>query len=510
MQDIRRGRAEGAPGGGDLLLRHDHFLHAELAGEDARVRRARAAEGEEHEVARIETLLHGRLADDVGHLELGDPGDSARRLHERNAERRCDALHRVHRLPPVELDAPAEKIVRIDGPEHDIGVGDGGNGPALAVADRPGVGARRFRAHRKRLRGRIDARKRPAARADRLDVDLGQEVFVLGDVGNEGVGGLPAVDDSDVERRSAHVGGDDVRNIHELAEVQGTGHARHRARVEREERRPDRTVHRDRAAAALRDLKRLRVAGFLQLPVQVAQVFRHHRPDVGVQRGRRDALVLAPLGSDIGRAADEQIRSDLPDHLLHALFVPRKLERPEKTHGDGLDAGFDQALDRGLGFGLVQRNDHLAEAVDALRHALDQALGHDRHRLLAGGEVNHLGDIARGDAARAAHDVDRVLVAPRRDQADARAFSLDQRVRADRGAVGEHRDLAAELFEREAEPLGRHAHRGEHALGEIGWGGRGFRRGDVAVTIEDHAIGESAADVHSDQKPRHFCSIPLG
>src|SRR6266571_2252430 len=76
-----------------------------------------AAEGEQHEVARVEAFLHGRLADDVGHLELGDPGDAARSFHERKAERRCDALHRVHRLLPVELDAPAEKIIRVDRPE---------------------------------------------------------------------------------------------------------------------------------------------------------------------------------------------------------------------------------------------------------------------------------------------------------------------------------------------------------------------------------------------------------
>ncbi len=83
VQDIGGGRAEGAPGRGDLLLRDDHFLHPELAGEHARVRRARPAESKEDEVARIEALLHGRLADDVGHLELGDPRDAARGLHER-------------------------------------------------------------------------------------------------------------------------------------------------------------------------------------------------------------------------------------------------------------------------------------------------------------------------------------------------------------------------------------------------------------------------------------------
>jgi hypothetical protein len=34
---------------------------------------------EEHEVAGIESLFDGHLADDVGHLELGDLRDSRRR-----------------------------------------------------------------------------------------------------------------------------------------------------------------------------------------------------------------------------------------------------------------------------------------------------------------------------------------------------------------------------------------------------------------------------------------------
>src|SRR5436309_3028334 len=122
MQDVRGGRPEGAPGGGDFLLRDYDSLHPELVGENTCVRGARAAEREQHEVARIESLLDGHLADDVCHLELGDPGDAARRLHERELKRSRDALYRCDGFFTIEPHAPAQKILRIDGAEHDVGI----------------------------------------------------------------------------------------------------------------------------------------------------------------------------------------------------------------------------------------------------------------------------------------------------------------------------------------------------------------------------------------------------
>src|SRR5258707_1143488 len=62
VQDVGGSSAERAPRGSDLFLRDDHLLHAELVGKHTRMRRARTAECEEHEVPRIEPLFDGHLA----------------------------------------------------------------------------------------------------------------------------------------------------------------------------------------------------------------------------------------------------------------------------------------------------------------------------------------------------------------------------------------------------------------------------------------------------------------
>ncbi len=117
-------------------------------------------------------------------------------------------------------------------------------------------------------------------------------------------------------------------------------------------------------------------------------------------------------------------------------------ERPQEADGDGLDAFGDEAVDRGLRLVLVQRHDHGAEAIDPLRHALDEALGHDRLGLLAFGEMHDQAHVAALQPARAAHDVDDVVVALGGDEPDLCAALLHDRVGADGGAVRQERDLA--------------------------------------------------------------------
>src|SRR4029079_5636853 len=104
--------AKSAPGRGDLLLRDDDLLDAELAREHAGMRGARAAAREEHEVARIEPLLHRHLADDVRHLEFGDARDAGGGLVQAEPERPRDALDGGCGLGAIEIFTPAREGVR--------------------------------------------------------------------------------------------------------------------------------------------------------------------------------------------------------------------------------------------------------------------------------------------------------------------------------------------------------------------------------------------------------------
>ena len=108
---------------------------------------------------------------------------------------------RMHR-PPAAL--------RVEPPEHQIGVGDGRLGAAAAVADRAGIGAGAFRADLDQAGG-IDAGDRAAAGADRVHLDHRHvdrhRIFDLDLVGD---GRLGIADQRDIGRGAAHVVGDEV------------------------------------------------------------------------------------------------------------------------------------------------------------------------------------------------------------------------------------------------------------------------------------------------------------
>ena len=168
-----------------------------------------------------------------------------------------------------------------------------------------------------------------------------------------------------------------------------------------------------------------------------------------------------------------------------------------------LDAFADQAADGGLGLRLVERHHHLAEAVDALGDAGDEALRHDRIGLLALREMHDLAHVAAADAARAAHDVDDVVVPARGDEADPRAALLHHGVGADGGAVRQQRHLGVEAIGIETKPSGGAVDGVDHALREIIGGGGRLGRGDGAAFVDHDTVGEGAADIDTDQIRAH-------
>ena len=128
-------------------------------------KRTRAAIGEQHEIAGIETALGGDAFDGIGHRGRGNAQNAVGGLDRAQPERIADpALERALGGGHVELHLAAEKAIRAEPAEHQIGVGHGRLGAAEPVAGRPRRSAGALRAEPQRAV--VDARDRAAAGAD--------------------------------------------------------------------------------------------------------------------------------------------------------------------------------------------------------------------------------------------------------------------------------------------------------------------------------------------------------
>ena len=435
--------------------------------------------------------------DEVRHLELDDLGDPGRACVDVHPEPVRHPLDGAPGGGEVEPHGAAREVVGVEASEHQIRVRHRGHVAAPAVADRAGLGPGALRADPEGARHLVDPDHAPAPAPDRLDVHLRQVVLVLVHLAPERVGGLAAVDDPDVERGAAHVGGDDVLVAHRPGRVPRAHHPRDRPRVEGEERRAARDLDGDGAARGLGDLERGAVSRPREPPLDVREVARGDRPHVGVEARGGGSLVLAPLGHELVGAGDEEARGEVPDDVPHPALVRGLEERPQEADRDRLHVLGEQLANGRLGLRLVEGHDDLPEAVHALGDAANEALRHDRARLLAFRDVHHLAHFAAVEPARAPHDVDDVVVPAGGDEADPGAPLLDDRVRADGGAVGYERGVREKLPDRLPDLAGRRFERVHEALGEVA-----RRRGRLgahhpAPVVDDHAVGKRSPDVEA-------------
>ena len=214
--------------------RDQQLRNGELARQRRRMQGTRAAEREQHEVARIVAARERNHADRARHLVVGDAQyrrcGCGRIQPERLADFfQDDRAHFGERHRPVH----GEQLFRIEPPQDQVGIGDGRIDAAAAVADRAGRGAGRFRADLQHA-GLIDEGDRPAAGADGVHVHHGHMdghgVFQLQ---LRGHGGHAFLDQRHVGGGAAHVVGD-----HVLVAGGGRGvgrghHARGRTRHDR-------------------------------------------------------------------------------------------------------------------------------------------------------------------------------------------------------------------------------------------------------------------------------------
>jgi hypothetical protein len=187
----------------------------------------------------------------------------------------------------------------------------------------------------------------------------------------------------------------------------------------------------------------VRVARAQEALLEAGQICVHQRLEIRVQHRGREALELAVLGHDVGRARHGQPGALALGRIGHRVLVLRIQIRVEHADGDGLGARVECGVEGAVDGGHVERHQHRAVGIQPLGHleavlALDDGLG-----------PHEGGHEERGDIALGAADLDEVAKARGGEDGHARAPALEHGIGAHGGAV----DHAPDVRARDAEGL---------------------------------------------------------
>ena len=211
---------------------HHHLPDPQLRGVPAAVHRPGTALHEQHEVPGVVAALHRGPPDQVRHLRVGDAVEPAGRLGEAHPQRVRHLLpDRPLRRLPVQPHAPAQEVVGVQEPQHQIDIRDRGLGAAEAVARRPRLGPRPLRPHLHEPLLFVHPADAAAARADGLHPDLGGQDGVAQDHRAVVLFDAPVPHQAHLEGGPAHVGDQDIGLVDLVAEVLAAHHARRRPRL---------------------------------------------------------------------------------------------------------------------------------------------------------------------------------------------------------------------------------------------------------------------------------------
>jgi hypothetical protein len=174
-------------------------------------------------------------------------------------------------------------------------------------------------------------------------------------------------------------------------------------------------------------------------------------------------------------------------------------ERPQQADRERLNSGRSQLVDRGLRASDIEGYEHLAGLVHALGDGANELRRHNGRRRLH--QVRHVDLLPLGeprDLLAHAADGDGLLMALRHDEAGANAAALGQSVSAHRRAVHKGNRALEERGYRRVQAGGGSGQTIHDADGRIRFGGQRFGKKAESFVSLQHAVGEGAADVHSD------------
>ncbi len=474
-------RREHARRGGD-----QHLAHAQFARQEASQHRSGAAERQQREVARVDALARGKLADLAVHAGDRHLDDGLGSLLEPAPELRRDRADGGARL----LDVDGHRVITDVAVADDAADGEGvGHGRPRAAAPVAGGTGRRSRAlgpdrQDAELADRGDRTAAVADRGHRNGRDVDREVshhFA------RAVGRRAVDDDGDIGRGPADVEAQDLVEPGLARDEAGADDTGGRAGEQHLQACRLAELGRHDPAVRLGHHGLGGDAGLLQGRLQGREVARHDRLHVAVDRGRGGALIFANDRPHVAGAEHRHARGPLADQPLGLPFVGRIAIGMQQRQHDPLGAQFDGLVERAAQAGVVERPVHGSVRQYPFPHrqhavARDQRLGPSRHQVVG---IGHL-------EPRQFQHVDEIL---RREQAEADALALNHRVDADGGAVREIADVLG--VDAEAAPELRQAGN-DLAAGLLRRRQYLQCRQAARRFVQGAEIREGAADVHAD------------
>ena len=466
--------------------RDQELRNPEFARERRGVQRPRAAEGKEHEVARIVSARKRHHADRARHLVVRNAHDRRRHVHRIEPERLAERFGEDgFDLPEIGFSLDPEEFLRIEPSEHEVRVGDRRLGAAAPVADRPRMGARAARPDAQHA-VLAEVGDRAAARADGVHVHHRHvhrhRVFDFKFGGHL----RHAVEDqSDVGRGPAHVVGDRVRKTGGACGVRGGDDAGGGAGHDGIHRglRGDRAG--DGAAVPLHHEQVLCEAAALEFFRELLEVAVEDRLHGCIHRRGDAALVLAIFRKNGMAGGDVAVRPEFARNVEGALFVCRIDVAVQEMDDERFAAFRGEALGRFAHGEFVERNDLFALGVHALG---------DFHAQLARYQRFEPAFQTVCIGPRAAAQLQHVAEALRGDEPGLCKLPLQQCIGRGRGAVHEHPELRQRklrLFERREHPeslvLDRGGNLGEPHLARYGVERDQVREGAANVDACDPA-----------------------
>mmetsp|Transcript_29434 Transcript_29434/g.62455 ORF Transcript_29434/g.62455 Transcript_29434/m.62455 type:complete len:721 (+) Transcript_29434:2074-4236(+) len=356
---IRNKEAHGREQAG--VRRDKHLVDLQHARHLSGLHGTSASKGHQSILSWVNSLLDGTGAHGVGHVGIGDGDNALGALLHGEVELLGEIRHGDARGLGIERHLSSQKVVRHEPSQDNVRVRHGGLCAAARVAGGARNGPGRAGADLERS-ARVLVGDRAAARANGMDVDLGDHQRVARNLSLSRVGHLvlAASDDADVGTGASHVEGDQVVRAGEVADPLGAENAGRGAREDGQDWLLIDHQGSARTAVGRHHVQITVDASILEAGLELVDVVGDLGADVGVDEGGGEALKLPEHGRDAGRGGDKGLWVLLPDDFGGPLLVLWVEVAEEEADRDGVHALLLKLLGRCPDALFIQRFDHFA------------------------------------------------------------------------------------------------------------------------------------------------------